>query len=50
MRLKLAGLPIAVLAALLGGLLVGGTTLTPQQTLFALVHPHAGDIATIVWQ
>ena len=50
MNVKLAGLSIAALAALLGSLLVGGTWLPPLQIFSALVHPNAGDVGTIVWQ
>ena len=48
---KIAVLSIAALAALGGGLLVGGTALPPSQIFGALLHPHqAGDVTTIVWQ
>jgi iron complex transport system permease protein len=48
---KIAVLSIAVLAALGGGLLVGGTALPPSQIFGALLNPHqTGDITTIVWQ
>jgi iron complex transport system permease protein len=50
MRAAPAGLAIAALAALLGGLLVGGTWIAPQQIISGLLHPGSGDIATIVWQ
>jgi iron complex transport system permease protein len=48
--LRLAGLLAAVLLALLGGLLVGGTQLPASQIFTALAHPHASDAGTIVWQ
>lgn len=50
MTAKLAGLLIVALLALLGGLLVGGTSLPLAQIVSALAHPHAGEAATIVWQ
>src|SRR5690348_6170654 len=50
MRAAPAGLAIAALAVLLGGLLIGGTWIAPQQIVSGLLHPGSGDIATIVWQ
>lgn len=50
MRTALAGLSLAAIAVLLASLLVGGTWLAPQQVAQGLLHPHSGDIATIVWQ
>ena len=50
MRAAPAGLTIAAFAALLGGLLVGGTWIAPQQIWSGLLHPGTGDVATIVWQ
>lgn len=50
MNLRLAALSIAALAAVLGSLLAGGTWLTPAQIAHGLLHPHSGDLATIVWQ
>ena len=39
------------LAAMLGGVLIGGSDVPAQQVLAALVHPHgASDAGTIVWQ
>lgn len=51
MIVRLAGLLVLAIAAMLGGLLVGGTTLPTAQIFGALLHPHSGsDAATIVWQ
>lgn len=50
MPLRFAALSFAALAALFGSLLAGGTAIAPQQIAHALLHPHSGDIATIVWQ
>ncbi len=47
---KLAGLLVVAFLALLGGLLVGGTSLPIWQIASAIAHPHASDAATIVWQ
>jgi len=45
-----AALTAAMLAAILIGLFVGGTALSPHDVFDALLHPHAGTDATaIVW-
>jgi iron complex transport system permease protein len=45
-----AALAAAMLAAIVVGLFVGGTALSPMEVVGALLHPHApGDAATIVW-
>lgn len=48
--LRLAGLLVVALLALLGGLLVGGTQLPVGDIFAALAHPHTNDASTIVWQ
>jgi iron complex transport system permease protein len=48
--LRLAGLLVVALLALLGGLLVGGTQLPLHAVAAALLHPNANDTSTIVWQ
>ena len=50
MPLRLAGLLAATLVALLGGLLAGGAFVPADQIFGALLHPHANDATTIVWQ
>ena len=50
MAAKLAGLLAVAILAMLGGLLVGGASVPIAQIIGALAHPHAGDVATIVWQ
>lgn len=51
MIVRLAVLLAFALAAMLGGLLVGGTAVPPTQVLHALTHPRSGDeAAIIVWQ
>ena len=49
MTLRLAVLAFAALLACGASLLVGGVTIAPHDVLAALVHPHAGTTATIVW-
>jgi iron complex transport system permease protein len=49
--LRLGCLALAVCAAMLLGLFVGGSELPVQSVAWTLLHPHAsGDVATIVWQ
>ncbi|HEV2261118.1 MAG TPA: iron ABC transporter permease [Candidatus Rubrimentiphilum sp.] len=43
-------LTAALLLAAVGALFVGGTTIGPNAIFGALMHPHQGEIATIVWQ
>ncbi|HEY9086069.1 MAG TPA: iron ABC transporter permease [Candidatus Tyrphobacter sp.] len=51
MLLRLAGLAAVAAAAMLVGLLVGGTPLPASDVLGALAHPRAAsDVAVIVWQ
>lgn len=50
MNAKLAGLPFIALIAMFGGLLAGGTWVSPHDVISALLHPAGGDAATIVWQ
>lgn len=51
MAVRLAVLLGLAIAAMFGGLLVGGTWLPAAQVVGALVHPHGGgDAVTIVWQ
>jgi iron complex transport system permease protein len=50
MPVRLGGLLIASLAAVFGSLLVGGTWIPPLQIVQTLLHPHSGDVGTIVWQ
>jgi iron complex transport system permease protein len=47
---RLAGLLLLACIAPACSLLVGGTWLSIGQIAGALVHPHGGDVATIVWQ
>jgi iron complex transport system permease protein len=48
--LTYAALAAAMLAAIVVGLFVGGTALSPANVADALLHPHAAnDAATIVW-
>jgi len=49
--LRLGALVLAVCAAMLLGLFVGGSNLPAASVAAALLHPHAGgDAGTIVWQ
>ena len=49
--LRLGSLALAVCAAMLLGLFVGGSALPAASVAWTLLHPHAsGDVATIVWQ
>ncbi len=51
MSLRLAGLAIVAVGAMLIGLLVGGSKLTPSTVVFALVHPGSHtDASSIIWQ
>ena len=50
MNARLASLFVAAAAAVIAGLLVGGTPIAPQQIALAILHPQAGDVSTIVWQ
>ena len=50
MTARLTALAALALAAMLGSLLAGGSVIPPAQVFYALLHPHAGDVATIVWQ
>lgn len=51
MIVRLAALLGLAIAAVFGGLLVGGTSLPAAQVFGALAHPYGGgDAATIVWQ
>ncbi|HLI95200.1 MAG TPA: iron ABC transporter permease [Candidatus Baltobacteraceae bacterium] len=51
MTFRLAVLLAVAILAMLGGLLVGGTSLPAPQLFAALTHPFGtGDAATIVWQ
>ena len=50
MTARFAALVAIVFAVAAGALLVGGTTLSPSAIGAALLHPHSGEIATIVWQ
>ena len=50
MSIRLAGLLAATLIAVLGGLLAGGAFVPADQIFSSLLHPHASDTATIVWQ
>jgi iron complex transport system permease protein len=49
--LRFGSLALAVCAAMLLGLFVGGSQLPAASVAWTLLHPHAsGDVATIVWQ
>jgi len=51
MTVRLAALVIAVIAAAIAGLLVGGTNVAAHDVFTALLHPRTqSDITTIVWQ
>jgi iron complex transport system permease protein len=51
MMLRLAGLLLVALGAMLAGLLVGGTLIPAAHVIGALLHPKAtSEVATIVWQ
>lgn len=51
LALRLGSLALAVCAAMLLGLFVGGSELPAASVAWTLLHPHAsGDVATIVWQ
>lgn len=48
---RVAGLALVAVAAMLAGVLVGGTPLAAHDVFFALAHPRAsGDLGVIVWQ
>jgi iron complex transport system permease protein len=50
MVLRFAALLVSVCIVAAAAMLVGGTPLAPRDVGEALLHPHGGEIATIVWQ
>jgi len=50
LAIRLGGLGLSALGALVFGLFVGGSPVAPGDVAWVLLHPHAtSDVATIVW-